>query len=719
MTDRSTMAESGQDPAEFAASPSPPARLLPIARGIPSRWWLVLTVILALWIAARLGAFHLWSDVRGGDGSIVTVPDTFATVDHPFHATRAETLRRALADGHPLRWIGHHQGGYPIEFYPLGVAWLEVGVWALLLGVFPMAAVHKLVVIGLFLAPGLAYLLMARRDSWGLGVGLVGLAAHVAVPGAWWHGGYTELVEWGLVTNVAAAVALLFVLLGLVTYLEDGNRRGGAAAALAAGFAVSTNPRSLVALVVLGAGVWLALALPPRRPRPSPVRLAARVAMVGAVAAALAAPELISLARFSDLYYFVHYSGYDALQDYVRSVVQSLSLPVLAFALAGLLAAWSPMRLVTRAVAMTLLLYVLATLTLSFGPGGGGVVEQLEFTRLMPFQRLLSLYLAAVALRMVAARIGAAIPRAVGVSDGIQLVAIGLLLLLPMGTFAPESPRGEVPPADRSLYAIETTGQAATADFTTAIQAADDLAPPGTAILVLGSAISWHQQLWAPVIAREGRAFYYDDWLWDWQTRHVGPFDYRQGHAYVPSRVGEALSPSYLNRHGIGAVVVTESANKRFAETATNLKPVRNGLFDVYAVESATPMVTFAGGSTTAVTAEDQRVEAEGSSEGGAAKIRRTWHPRWQAMVNGRQAPVTQTDDGYMEVPIPSGTARLSLSYVVDGLDWLARILSLSGFVGAAVLLTPSRCGAPSLQGHRLRRSLRLWARPRARLERR
>ncbi len=719
MTYRSTTTGRAVAPSMLSSASSTTSSHSPGFMGIPNRWWLVLTVLLALWVAARLGAFHLWAHVPSPDGGIVRVPDTFATVDHPFHATRAESLRRALAAAHPLRWIGHHQGGYPVEFYPLGVAWLDVGVWALLLGAFPVAVAHKLVVIGIFLAPGLAYLLMARRDGWGFGVGLVGLAAHIAVPGAWWHGGYTELVEWGLVTNVAAAVAMLFVLLGLVTYLDDGNRRAAAGAALAAGFAVTTNPRSLVALGVLGTGVGLAAMLTPRRQRSSPVRLATRVAVVGAVAAALAAPELISLVRFSDLYYFVHYSGYAAPRDYVRSIAQSLSLPVLAFALGGLLVAWSPMRPVTRAAAVTLILYVLSTLTLSFGPGGGGVFEQLETTRLMPFQRLLSLYLAAVALRVVAARIGAAIPRAVGASDGVQLAAIGLLLLLPMGTLAPESPRGEVPPADRSLYAIETTGQPATADFTAAIREADDLAPSGTAILVLGSAISWHQQLWAPTVAHEGRAFYYDDWLWDWQTRHVGPFDSRQGHAYVPSRIGEALRPEYLKRHAIGAIVVTETANKRFAEAATGLGSVRSGLFDIYAVDSPTPLVSFAGGSTSSVTVEDQRVQAEGRSEGGMATIRRTWHPRWKATVNGHQAPVTQTGDGYMEVPVPTGPVRLSLSYVVDGLDWLARILSVSGFACAALLLTASRRGRSSFQGFQRRRSLSVRLRPKVRSVRR
>ena len=60
--------------------------------------------------------------------------------------------------------MGQFQGGYPVEFYPLGVAGLDVAVWSLLWGSLPIVLIHKLVVILIFLAPGLAYALMARRD---------------------------------------------------------------------------------------------------------------------------------------------------------------------------------------------------------------------------------------------------------------------------------------------------------------------------------------------------------------------------------------------------------------------------------------------------------------------------------------------------------------------------------------------------------------------------
>jgi hypothetical protein len=90
---------------------------------------------------------------------------SFASMDHPFHVSRAETLRRSLADGESLRWIAHHQGGYPVEFYPLGIAYLVAGLALATAGAIPIAAAHKLVVIAIFLSPVAAYAWYARRDA--------------------------------------------------------------------------------------------------------------------------------------------------------------------------------------------------------------------------------------------------------------------------------------------------------------------------------------------------------------------------------------------------------------------------------------------------------------------------------------------------------------------------------------------------------------------------
>ena len=109
--------------------------------------------LVALYVAIRMGVFALSAEVAISEGT-ARLPNTYASVDHPFHVARAEILWRELASGNVLRWIGQHQGGYPVEFYPLGEAWLEVAVRALSLGTLPAEGAHTLAIIGLFLAPG-------------------------------------------------------------------------------------------------------------------------------------------------------------------------------------------------------------------------------------------------------------------------------------------------------------------------------------------------------------------------------------------------------------------------------------------------------------------------------------------------------------------------------------------------------------------------------------
>jgi hypothetical protein len=70
-----------------------------VDRRLPVAIWLLLFAVLALWTANRLDAFDIWSTVRLPDGNQVKFPNVFATVDHPFHASRAELLLRSLRDG--------------------------------------------------------------------------------------------------------------------------------------------------------------------------------------------------------------------------------------------------------------------------------------------------------------------------------------------------------------------------------------------------------------------------------------------------------------------------------------------------------------------------------------------------------------------------------------------------------------------------------------------
>src|SRR5215216_3807463 len=355
-----------------------------------TRWiWASAFGLVALYVAVRMGVLALSAEVPTPEG-ITRFPNTFASVDHPFHVARAEILWRELASGSVVRWIGQHQGGYPVEFYPLGEAWLEVVVRGLSLGSLPVEGAHTLAVIVLFLAPGAAYAALAREDGWSPAVALTAFVLHIALPGGWYHGGYTELVQWGLVTNVAGAVAALCVLPAMVRFLRTGAGWAGAAAAALAAHAIYCNPRSLLGLAALGLGAWLAGIVRSNgfsiRGWPNATdfrRLTLRLAVVAVLAALLAAPELMALAQFRDLYTFVQYSGYTGLAEYVTAAGNGVTWPVLGLGLAGLviglLVRW---RKATTSAGIALILYLAVTATLVISPAAANLAPQLEPTRL-------------------------------------------------------------------------------------------------------------------------------------------------------------------------------------------------------------------------------------------------------------------------------------------------------------------------------------------------
>ena len=140
--------------------------------------------------AALLAGYAAWRMGLCAPLRAFGVADTFASFDHPFHIARAETLLRSILDGRSLRWVASHQGGYPAEFYPFGFAWVDVGLWLLAAGRLPMPIVHRIAVVLLFLAPGVVFYAMGRRDGWPAMVALTAFTLHVAVPGEMWSGGY-------------------------------------------------------------------------------------------------------------------------------------------------------------------------------------------------------------------------------------------------------------------------------------------------------------------------------------------------------------------------------------------------------------------------------------------------------------------------------------------------------------------------------------------------
>ena len=656
----------------------------------PDRWslvWLLIAGALVGWVAVRLGVFSPYDLVATEDGAR-WLPNVLAGVDHPFHIARAETLRRALLDGELLRWIAHHQGGYPVEFYPLGIAWLEVALWALTFGAFSIAHIHTVVIAIIFLVPGIAYAVMATQDGWSPRVAVIALTLHVVVPGDWWHGGYTELVQWGLVTNVAGAVAALFVLAYLTRYVETGDLRSAALAALSAAGAIYANPRSLIALAAIGLAVWIAAVTRRRVTSRSAATAAARTGLVAVLGGCLAAPELLSLIRFSTLYEFVRYERYQDVGEYLRSAASAVSPPVLILALAGTaLALVHLSHPAARAAAVTLLIYGSTTIVLLGDLGAG--LSQLEPTRLMPFQRLLTVYLAAAAVEIGTGWIFRILgSRAVPVRNLASVaVILGLVVVRSGGSDVMPVP-AQTDPMAPALYSVQRAAVPEQTDFEQAVKLADAEAAPGTALLVIGSSLSWHQRLWAPLWT--DRPMMYDNWLWYWHDEHAGTPGYvaQQGHHYPDP--ASTLEPDYLARHGIGAVVVTGPVAER-AAVEPGLEQRRFGTFNVFLVRDPTTVVTFGdlNADTLAISAND--VVATGNSDGDTVTIRQNWYPRWQAIVNGEPAAVSRLDDGYMSVRVRPGPVTLELAYGTDAVDWLGRSLAVAGLMATGMAATRRR----------------------------
>ena len=270
------------------------------------------------------------------------------------------------------------------------------------------------------------------------------------------------------------------------------------------------------------------------------------------------------------------------------------------------------------------------------------------------------------------------------------VVAIAVIILavqtrpLPGPPPNPASP--EIVPV--GLYPIEMSAQPAQADLEAAVRAADAAAAPGTAMLILGSALSWHQQLWAPLWT--SRPLYYDNWLWYWHPYHAGTpgYSFSAGHHYPdPERT---LDRDYLARHGIGAVLVS-GPTRAFAATSPLLRPVQQGTYDAYVVIDPTTTVTFGDANAKASTVSNQRIEASASSAG-APTVRVNWFPRWQGTADGKPVSLSRRDDGYIAVDVTAATEQIDLEYAVQPADWLARALAVAG----AVL-----CGWLSLQSMR------------------
>lgn len=655
--------------------------------------WGIALFALCFYALRKIGGFDLTVTLDSGR----VVPNVYATVDHPFHAARAAAVLDALRQGELLRWMGSHQGGYPVEFYPLGVAWLDVGAWSLLFGQFSILAVHKLVVGLIFVLPALAYWLLVRGDRIHPSAAFLAMSIHIAVPGYWLSGGYEELVGWGLVTNVTGATfgVLATVLLG--RYVLYRYHWSGVGAVVAIACAAVSNPRSLFGIVIatIAIGGWYLL-IESEVPLRARLRDAAvSIGAVGGLAFLIAAPVVTSLMRYSDQYFFLHYQFYEPLETYWDALVLAITERVLLVSIGSglaLLLLYRCRRLrVSQAVALTVGIYTLFTMWVATTSNPPPLVEQLEAPRLMPFQRQLMIVLAAIGVVYVVQRLTQRLPfvwRELIITVLVLGVSIG-------GIRTAVSLDREIPVNEIAMYEVETVGDQRFADLEDAIRAANDARPDGSTVFVIGNQQKWwHEQLWAPGIVYG--TYQYDDWLWYWHADQSGPYDATQGY-YVPNP-SDAFTSEYFQRHGIGVVMVSDmwvpsgTPPRQAAAESDLLRYVGGfGSWDVYTVIEPGYVVSRGDNAPASVSVTNQRIEATWDEGRGEVVIRQNWFPRWQAEVNGERVPIERTEDGYMRITVPDGPATLSLTYAVTGLDWIARAASVMGLAGTLVFAFAGR----------------------------
>lgn len=660
--------------------------------------WGVALIVLCLVVLRRIGAFDLTATLSSGR----TVIDTYGTVDHPFHAARAAELLESLKNGEILRWMGSHQGGYPVEFYPLGVAWLDVAAWAALLGHFSILAIHKLVVGLIFILPALAYWLLVRGDRIHPSAAFLAMSIHVAVPGFWLNGGYEELVGWGLVTNVAGASFAVISTVLLARYVLYSDHRCGIGAVCTIALGTVCNPRSLfgVAIAALLVAFWQLITDTESDWRQRLRGAVLPVATVGGLAFLIAAPVVVPLMRYSDQYFFLHYQFYDPLSMFWDALVTALTTPILWIAIVSGVGMVMLLRVTTLRVTQVLALvagaYSLFTIWVATTDNPPPLVEQLEAPRLMPFQRQIMIALAAMGLVVTLQWL----LKNVANIWREAIIAILVLGVSVVGIRHASDPNRDVAANEVAMYQVSTVGDQRFADLEDAVRAANDARPEGSAIFVVGNQQDWwHEQLWAPGI--EQGTYYYDDWLWYWHDDQSGPYDPSSGY-YMPNPT-YAFTNEYFQTHGIGVVMVSDmwvssgpSPRNAAAENELLVYVGTWGSWDVYTVVDPGSTVTRGDDTPVSVSVENERIEATFADGSGEIIVRQNWFPRWQATVNEKTVEITRTDDGYMSIAVPDGAVDLVLTYEVTAVDWAARAASVLGVAGTLLFAARGRSLRPS-----------------------
>jgi hypothetical protein len=162
------------------------------------------------------------------------------------------------------------------------------------------------------------------------------------------------------------------------------------------------------------------------------------------------------------------------------------------------------------------------------------------------------------------------------------------------------------------------------------------------------------------------------------------------------------LAREYLDEHGIGAIVITDTADRstgtggrQAAATSPNADRMDTiGAWDVYVVRDPVAVATLDGSQPASLDVSDNgetmRVQFDDVASG-TVTVRKNWFPRWQATVNGERVPVARAEDGYMEIAVPAGDVEVELRYGMTPADIAARALAAMSTIAVIVLVAGAK----------------------------
>jgi hypothetical protein len=687
----------------FATKPSPSADARPRARQpnptdrlqrlLVARRWEIALLALIVVVAIRVGALDWYTAYSAADGSSGRLPNTFASIDHPFHINKEQAVLDALRDGQFPGWISNHQGGYPTEFYPLGADLVVATGWALGLGQIPLAVVHKLVIIAVLFIPVLGYWAIARRDRLPLSVAATAALLHLLLPGNWLGGGPDELLRMGMWPNVFATYLTLPLILWAANYLRDGSRRGFVLAAAVASLAIYSNPRSTIAVAtaLLAVGIVALLERRESRPRQSragrqrqfmsaSIRSVVQRSMLLVLAVGLLSSALlVPLRANQNLYEFSHFVEFDHPGQIWSFYRQAVPTGVIVLALLGMVIGLARREFYTRVLAVWLPLSYTVILLAGWLLRDLSIFAQLEGPRLIPLLRLPSIFLAAVALheivRFVIRLLRA--DRLLPAANVAAIAIVALVVLTPISTFADDQ---------RGLPDLETTDQPDFAAIARSVAIYQQSTTPDDRPFVIGSTISEHAAFWIPILTDDDA--FLSNWVWNW---HVPGYANRTQLADVAS----SLRLDFLRRHALTMVLIStdSDATLETARTSPDLQEIDPGTPGGYAIfRVSDPGPTTRGpvsadsGAVTALDRSREHLRATiETAQPTEVTIAINAYPAWHATVNGQSTPIQRTNDGYMQLTVPAGTSTLELRYTTEPAVWAGSVL---GALGVILLIT-------------------------------